>query len=383
MSLECGVVLAHLTGRVLALDGNGSPAANLIEGRLVGDRLGADAAPARARVTDLVEMPAEWIDVAERPDWSAGLAEPETWTSDPLYACLFYLPPDLDTASPDLAAFANGRAPERFLTRDELHAAVPVLALPSPLNLAFYSYLLYLPPSERRGVHRLLARMRPRAPYRELAERIVRRLGGEFNAVHVRLGDFRETLGVTTRMRTPEHVLDALRPHFSPRHRLLICTDEPDLAEFFDPIRAAYRDSVLFDPFVLGDPELREAFLDLPFHDDMAMAYLTQLVAAESRDFVGSMTSTFTSMIQRLRGNRGRNEDFKFLWCEIPDPGDALARGAHRFATGIPFEGSRLVEQREGPYSWNRLDLWVGPEYYAWFREWPEAFLEPSDARSG
>ena len=59
----------------------------------------------------------------------------------------------------------------------------------------------------------------------------------------------------------------------------------------------------------------------------MSLAYLSQLVAAESKEFIGTMTSTFTALIQRYRGNRGKREVFRYLWNELPDSNAQLERG--------------------------------------------------------
>ena len=56
MSIEIGVILAHLTNRMLVLDGNRSPPANIVayDGR-VDNREGS-------RVTDLIDIPVPWAE---------------------------------------------------------------------------------------------------------------------------------------------------------------------------------------------------------------------------------------------------------------------------------------------------------------------------------
>ena len=116
-----------------------------------------------------------------------------------------------------------------------------------------------------------------------------------------------------------------------------------------------------------------EAFLDLACHDSIALAFVSQLIAAEAQDFVGSMTSTFTSLIQRYRGNTGKPEAFKFLWNELPEEGVTIERGKHPLSHTVRLtRDGIMITERSGPYSWNRYNPRLNP---AWMREWPESFL--------
>jgi hypothetical protein len=214
--------------------------------------------------------------------------------------------------------------------------------------------------------------MRPKRHFVELAQRVAAQLG-VFNAVHVRRGDFKKTFGRTTLLRQPREALAVLDYNFSRGDRLVILTDERD-DPFFAAIIEAYPDSVFLDHFLLD--EMGQEFRDLPHHDSIALAYLCQLIAAHSRDFIGTMTSTFTSLIQRWRGNRGLDERFKFLWNELPAPDAELVRGATEINDGVPMRpDGTMVEQFEGPYSWNRYDPRLNS---AWMREWSESFLRPA-----
>src|SRR4030095_11340703 len=108
-------------------------------------------------------------------------------------------------------------------------------------------------------------------------------------------------------------------------------------------------------------------------HRAIALAFLSQLVAARARDFVGTMTSTFTSLIQRWRGSAGLDERFKFLWNELPAASAVLARGRTAINDAVPMRpDGTMIEQYEGPYSWNRFDPRLNS---AWMREWPESFV--------
>lgn len=373
MSMELGVVASFLLDRVLVLEGNVPPPANIVPypGRGVTNRH-------RSTVTDLVEMPMPWLDAA-----AAGY-DPATAVvmSDGSVMSAVFPWPAVDRSSADFVQFAHGRN-HVLVETDETRAATVVRLFPvapdgsSLENFGFYSYFFYLDTPTRSAVHALLRRMRPKPPYTELARKVSESLG-RFNAVHVRRGDFKKTYGVTTSDRTPAEVIRVLEQSFAREDPLLILTDERS-DPFFDPITAHYRNAVFVDHHILD--RFRGDFFELPHHDAIALAYLSQLIAADSLDFVGTMTSTFTSMVQRYRGNRGRAEPFKFLWNELPDPGVAtVARGSHPPSDCVPLHpDGRLVEEYDGPYSWTRYNPRINP---AWQREWPESFLEASGPRA-
>ena len=82
-------------------------------------------------------------------------------------------------------------------------------------------------------------------------------------------------------------------------------------------------------------------------------------VAARAQRFVGTIGSTFTSMIQRQRLLRDPNERFLYTADFTPD--------------GPVFERGEFVEHRGGSYTWNRIGYAMSPDVLAWFREWPES----------
>ena len=84
---------------------------------------------------------------------------------------------------------------------------------------------------------------------------------------------------MTTLDRTPGEAVAALDDQFSGKDRLVILTDEAE-DPFFDEIKGAYRDHVFLDHHILDNygPD----FMQLPAHDSIALAYISQLVGAES-----------------------------------------------------------------------------------------------------
>jgi hypothetical protein len=375
MSVECGVIIAFLTKRFLLLDGNVSPPANIVsyDGRV------DNSDP--SRVTDLIDIPVPW---AEPDEEAVSQLQSQELTQYSFWDTVFYVPGSVDITSADAQDFARNR--EHWICEDEQLAQVPLLRLseqPVPpgqergrRNLSFYSCLFYLDDEHRRAVYQLLARMQAQQPYAELARKVAADLG-DFNATHLRRGDFKVTYGVTALDRQPWEAIDAMDRHFSRDQCLLICTDERD-DPFFDEIKSAWSDHVFIDHHIL-DNYSRE-FAALPKNDSLALAYLSQLVAAESMDFIGTMTSTYTAMIQRLRGNRGKEELFKFLWNELPEPGDRLERGRHPISDCVPLEDGVMVPEFEGAYSWSRYSRQIN---LAWMREWPESFLTGQSLETG
>ena len=372
MSVEIGVVLAFLTDRVLVIEGNVSPPANLV------DYGNAVTNTHRSRITDLLDLPVPWLDAE---DFAIGSRQARDLTGRSLWDSVFRHPPDIDIATADFLSFAHTRKNVLTYTPELAAADVlkvtegPVGATPADLrNLSFYSYFFYLDGPTWDSVHAMLRTMRPKQHFADFAGMVAGELG-PFNAVHARRGDFKETFGVTTLDRSAGEALVVLDRHFDRKERLVILTDEPD-DPFFDDIVGAYTDHVFLDRFILEN--FGDRFLDLPYHDSIALAFLSQLVASESVDFIGSMTSTFTSLIQRFRGNRGKDEPFKFLWNELPEKGDHLERGRHPVSACVPMRDGIMVEERPGPYSWNRYNPRINP---AWMREWPESFLHDGVAQ--
>ena len=375
MSIEIGVILAHLSNRLLVLDGNVSPPANIVayDGRV------SNLKP--SRVTDLLDIPVPWVE----PDAVdlKGLESLEL-TELSLGDFAFYFPKTLDLSSSDARSFARGRSHWVAITGE--HDRVPVLRLsedpPSPgaqghrNNLGSYSYQFYLDNEARRSVYRLLQRMQAKPAFAELAQRVARDIG-PFNAVHLRRGDFKLTYGVTTLDRKPSEAIEAMDQLFARTDPLVIVTDERD-DPFFMEIKLAYPRHCFIDWHILD--HYGAEFAQLPQTDSLSLAFLSQLVAAEAQEFLGTMTSTFTGMIQRYRGNRGKREAFRYLWNELPESGQDSERGRHAVSNCIPLDRGEMIEQFQGPYSWNRVSQLLNP---AWMREWPESFLTPEVVATG
>lgn len=364
MSVELGVLVASLSNRVLVLKGNKTPVANVVQyGGLVRNTY-------PSRVTDLIDLGVPWMNWTE--DFDARYAAQDLCDVPP-WKAVFYFPSHLDLDSEDFRSFAKDR--ERFVTIDDKLEHVPALAMSggkSAFTLGYYSSFFYLGRSAQQQAYDTLKRMKPKEEISEFANKIADDLGS-FNAVHIRRGDFKQTLGVTTLERKPAEVLEALDAHFDRTELLVILTDEAN-DPFFEDIKLAYRHHLFLDHYILE--KFHTDFSSLPAHDSISLAFISQLVASRSQDFIGTMTSTFTAMIQRMRGNLGKEEPFKYLWSELPPEGAKLHPGRHEIGHDIRLVNGVMADERDGPYSWNRVNQRLN---ISWMREWPESFLNEAD----
>lgn len=346
MGLEIGVGLAHLTRRTLVYYDmkplwQGSHPVVPMEGRRGG-----------ATILDLYEVPVPTLPESERAGIS-GLGVRELDWPD-LFACAFRHPAaPADDAR--FAAFLNRRP--TVVGFSEQDDAAPVLRFANR-SLSLYSYFFYLPDDLHAELRRTIARVRPREPYRRLGEDIAAAFG-DFNAVHIRLGDFTK-IHYRDAAIAPQAIVENLSGVMPRDEALLICTDASADAEFFAPILAAYPNAVMLEQFVLREPAWRERLRDLPFNGDPALALVSQIVAGRARVFAGSLYSTFTAMIHRERGLRSGDERFLFVFNPLGER--------------APFRDGAFAERPEGIFAWNRFPYARSSESYAWFREWPEAF---------
>ncbi|MCR9138468.1 MAG: hypothetical protein NXI27_20875 [Alphaproteobacteria bacterium] len=361
MSVELGVVVASLTDRLLILKGNKTPVANVVQY----NGLVSNAYP--SRVTDLIDLGIPWI------NWDESIEQKyaaQDICDVPPWDAVFYFPSHMSVDSDDFRSFAKGR--KRLVTIDDKLEHIPALSISGgkeSLTLGYYSSFFYLGQSAQLQAYDALRGMKPKPEISLFSETVAQDIGS-FNAVHIRRGDFKKTLGVTTLERQPSEVIEALDPHFSRSETLVIVTDEAD-DPFFDEIKSAFPQHIFIDHHILQNHH--SEFQDLPAHDSIALAYISQLVAAQSQDFIGTMTSTFSGAIQRMRGNLGKEELFKYLWNELPPPGAKLERGRHAIGDDILLDKGTMVEDGEGPYSWNRVNQRLNQ---LWMREWPESFLD-------
>lgn len=364
MSLELAVGLAWITGRRLAIYGTASS-----EGRIQPSRGGRFQFVPESRrsiidqrrrpnVFDLVgPLP---IPVFQPEPYTAILEESTDWPIIDLHESAFCsnpLPSDCPTHD-RFSAFAEGRS--------ALHDPGTGLWHLAGRTLSYYSRFFFEPPP---GLHRLLEQVEIAAPYRELAERIARSLG-DFNAIHVRLTDFRQ-FQPRHEGRSRQELREFARSLFDPDDLLVIATDESENRNFFADLLAAYPRYRFLDEWIVR--EFGDDFRQLPYSDETAFGLVNRLVLHDSRQFAGTPGSSFTGMVHRarlrsalsVRGSArlvGDAATFRFVSSGFDD--------AH-----VPFDNGAYLETREGPYSWNRIELPVASATKSWYREWPEAVV--------
>jgi hypothetical protein len=162
MALDIAVILAHLTGRVLAP----------YRFRLSPPRFPVEVKPGRAPepflVTDLFEIPVPWSDEHLLETWiSVPGARECAWA--PVFDSMLCFPATLPRDDEGFRHFRNGRQHVHIL--DEREDEAPDLHI-NTLTLGHYSYFFYLDEARRREVVELMRRLRPKRPYREAADRI-------------------------------------------------------------------------------------------------------------------------------------------------------------------------------------------------------------------
>jgi FkbM family methyltransferase len=356
MGFDIGVGLAHLTNRVLVVYENDPlwEGARPIAGR-------AETAP-RPTVFDLFDVPVPYLReeylVPALPDLSLHRCN---WSD---LADAVYYPPDVAPVGPLFEAFRNGR--RHAYTLDEGLDDYDVIQIDSR-PLAHYSHFFYLPDTRRRGLLRAMTGVRAKEPYREFARDFAAEFAAElgpFNAVHLRRTDTKWTTPRNGKV-TGEEIVANLSQVFPTEQALLICTDESSDTEFFAPILAAFPRAHFLDRLLLEDPAWAARLRGLPYASDPVLAVVTQLVATHSDRFAGSLISTFTALIQRMRGQRKACEPFLFAFDQFAG-----------IAGVPPFSECQYRETGPGLFSWNRLRYPMEALHYTWIREWPEAFSD-------
>ncbi|MEQ8716358.1 MAG: hypothetical protein RIE08_01985 [Acidimicrobiales bacterium] len=346
MSVEIAVGIAALTGRRLSM-----PWA---------DRIGPAPGPQpahsdeRPTVGELWELPA---DIVADDEWDEMSADPSRIDLSWDFTRCVYLADDRAVPDPGVRQFANGRT--RFVRVPDSDARVVSI---SGRPLSWYSYFFHATGETRRRLLEAIAQVRLRAPFEDLGSRIADDLG-TYNVAHIRRTDLvigiRSYAGIS-----PMRIAETVERRLPTDEPLVIATEaDPDSA-LFDPIRERYRDVTFLTETILGD--FGPQFRSLPVTEDNALGAVTQVVAARGREFIGTMGSTFTGLIQRFRAQRDPDLPFLFTADHTP-PGPA-------------FDSGEYLDTGPGRYTWNRVGYTTHPAVLSWLREWPEAVRSPDDA---
>lgn len=133
---------------------------------------------------------------------------------------------------------------------------------------------------------------RYRQKFYDMSEIVSKQLG-EYNALHVRRGDFLHTMNdnYLDSVESGRKILKKILPLIPVNIPLYISTDETNL-DFFEPIREFYK--IYF---------YKDFDYDL---NDLDRAVLEQVICSNAKDFHGSWLSTYTKRINVMRGCDGK-----------------------------------------------------------------------------
>jgi len=199
-------------------------------------------------------------------------------------------------------------------------------------TLVSYSYFFYHRDTE---LDKSIESVSAKEEYVALAKKIAESLG-DFDGIHLRLTDF----PIFIYKVKDEMFNDAINSLNSGR-KLVISTDDPDHYMLKNLNRSViFLDNYIYENFY-------DDFKSLPFTDNIIFGLINNLVMHYSKDFIGTMGSTYTSYIQKNRVNKGLSPSWKFF--------------------------NDLNYQKTGKYSWNNYPIEDGAK--GWWREWEECLL--------
>ena len=101
---------------------------------------------------------------------------------------------------------------------------------------------------------------------------------------------------------------------------LVICTDGSSREEIFGPIQKYFRETIFLDRYLRESASIREMISQLPRYDETVQALLTQLVASKAQVFAGTLFSTFTALIHRMRGFDSGESSFLYCYNDFLSP---------------------------------------------------------------
>lgn len=220
----------------------------------------------------------------------------------------------------------------------------------SLVNVSFFYFLA------RQEKNELLASVKIR--YRNELEKISKKISdtvGRYNAIHLRLGDFRTSYssdGFKVNAGRFARYFDEMMPDKTVP--VLVATDglhEKELfADLLKPFKYRFIDEMVFE-------EYGRDFREMEFTDFNALSVIDQIICANSEIFIGTCRSTFTSIIHRLRQERHGKTDFNFV------PDERIMR--------LLTPDNKIGADSGGFFEWNRYSIFSEHYHYpAWMREW-------------
>jgi hypothetical protein len=174
--------------------------------------------------------------------------------------------------------------------------------------------------------------------YYQLADQIATSLG-DFNGAHLRLTDH-----VSQRVKTSQEMFDFGISKIDDGKTIVICTDQPET----ELLKNNPIDFILLDDYILNN--FYDSFMQFKYRDEVSFGILNNLVMHHSKNFVGTIGSTYSSYIQR---GMNQKSDIDWNWFDY-------------------LEEPIYQEFSKGRYSWNGSDR-LEKYNKQWFREWKES----------
>ena len=249
--------------------------------------------------------------------------------------------------------FANGRSTSVDLAAYKKHEAI---ATNDKYTLGWYSYALDVDDKTYRDVCFYIdENVRPKTKYIVAASAFVKYLEGNNNTINVRLGDKKKHNIDRAGSVEVDSVLMVLMQNFKGNERLVIHTDSESDQDFFAPIVKAFPNVY----WLQG--EIKRAHPDF---DEAEIGLVAALVSGRAQRFIGTLNSTYTAYIQRLRKKNGLDEDFRYLYYQ-KDPKELQLNGTiTQFSSG--YEWQRCSHSDSSNFFWSR----------EWARSWPAQTLQ-------
>lgn len=308
MSFECAVVLAFLLGRKLVIstsyESNGAPwvtpwMVETFDLSLLREALPL-VCPSDRNYSKVLQ------DLASLPGG-------ETLVFDP-YPREHELPPDRTGEKPARSVFCfPGFPPDgtpEFTRLGQYAAGRYALRLPrnhdryrrvhmTPTLEHFYTYFFLEPELEATCKRLIRDHLKFRPEIVRAADAMIARLG-TYSAAHIRRGDFQVCR--PNQCFASNELAQVIRANVPAGTKLYVATNERD-RQYFDGLRKSH-DVVLFEDVAGGSTRLLPAEW---------IAAVEMLVAVKAEIFVGTMLSTYSGYITRLRGYLGaRDQVFRF-----------------------------------------------------------------------
>ena len=207
-------------------------------------------------------------------------------------------------------------------------------------TLGFYSYLFCLDKNEKYQIENFIQHcIKPKQKYEKEALRILKELPS-FNCINVRRGDYLYIPNNKNNQVSVQDFLPVIEYHFDNKP-LLVVSDETDKS-YFKLLESKYQVKYIQD-LIVGE------------YDTAERGLIALIVASYSANFIGTLKSTFSAIIQRYRKYNGYTEDYKFLYSQDDN---------------LILQNGKMLE-KVGKYNWNKVYLPQNlKEINFWIREW-------------